>query len=140
MEELLWHCGSEIAAGRAGRAEALAKQYVKRIDDSRHLDLRERYKRYSYAWYVLCHAAYRVCLQSDKTIISARLVDFFTAHKISTWYFLKYVQSLDRGNRLSARESGLRADLDKLHQRVYATWDKATAMKADLKANREVVV
>lgn len=137
---MLLFCGKEIAAGRANNAETVAKRYVKQIDSSKHLDLRERYKRYSYAWYVLCHAAYRVCLQSEATEIAPRLVDFFAAHKISTWYFLKYVQSLERGNRLSARESGLRADLDKLHDRVYDTWDKAIAMRADLKANSRVVV
>jgi hypothetical protein len=140
VEELLWLCGSEIAAGRVNRAEALAKRFVASIDSSRHVDLRERYKRYAYAWYVLSNSAYRVCLQCESSDIAPRLIDFFTAYKSATWYFLQYARTFHRRDPVSARDSRFRDDLDTLHRRVYETWDKGTAMRADLAANSRIAV
>ena len=140
VDDLLLLCGGEIAAGRAEQAEGLAKRFVNKIDASKHIDLHERYKRYAYAWYILSHSSYRVCLQCDSAEIAPRLTDFFAAHKRATWYFLQYARSIPQRHGISARDSRFRDDLDALHSRVYETWDRATTVRADLEANSRIAV
>lgn len=137
-DELLWMGQMAIAEGTPRAAEALARDFLRQAGKGKRIDMAEQYRRQAYAWYVLALAAYRVTLTRPKDEAHETLVFFFIAHKKTSWYFLKYLQSFEHGLRVTQRDTGIRDNVDRMHAAVYRTWGAGPAGRADLEANREV--
>ena len=139
-DELLWVCRLEIAGGNFENAKRIARQFCDAAAGGTATVPIERYRRMSYAWYVLCLAAYRVCRMAPEAEFHDRLRTFFVCHKTATWYVLKCSQDSEFNIRSTSRESTIRDDIEQLYDAVYRTWGKELAGKADLEAVREVSV
>ena len=137
-DELLWVCQLAITEGEMDAASDLARAFLREAEAGKRLDMAERYRRQAYAWYILTIAAYRVSLTRPAEEAHETLVFFFTAHKKTTWYFLKYLQAFDHGFRHSHRDTGIRDDVDRMFSAVYNTWGAGVAGRADIAANRLV--